>query len=97
VQRCALARRATAAGGRRGVAEILLRHGDSVSFLAQHSYGPSRRLRHHRRQAFGEPVEEQEFRADARAMRETSAIDKRRSDVLSAATVVPVDVKRRQH
>jgi DNA-binding transcriptional LysR family regulator len=33
----------------------------------------------------------------AKAMRETSAIGKHRSDVSSAATVVAVDVKRRQH
>jgi hypothetical protein len=32
-----------------------------------------------------------------KAMRETSVIGKRRTDVSSAMTVVPVDVKRRQH
>ena len=33
----------------------------------------------------------------AKAMRETNAAGKRRSDASSAAKVVPIDVKRRQH
>ena len=55
---------------RRGETEILLDHDDGEALLAQHPHGAGERLHDHRREAFGDLVEQQQARAGSQDARD---------------------------